>query len=132
MRTTKAELDGLVRVLNNRLGRPQYDWSRSPAGQNVCRVGALTLDRSYGGNRLHEVVNSSGGVREVGPRLSAGPMADYLRAMLNGIDLAETNVRQAVPQLDGLPGWTDRPTDYRAAGYDGMEPLVQRQMDGDR
>ncbi len=91
-RTTKAELDQLVRMINKRLGRPEYDWYRSPAGPNVCRVGALTLDRSYGGNRLHEVVNSGGGVREIGPRLSAGPMANYLHAILAGIDFAEANL----------------------------------------
>jgi hypothetical protein len=87
-RTTKAELDQLVVILNRRLGRPDYEWTRV-GDRNIASVGALTLDRSYGGNRLHEVVNDGGGVREIGPRLPAGQMADYLRAMLEGIALAE-------------------------------------------
>ncbi len=110
MTTTKADIDLLVLVLNNRLGRPHYGWDHTPDGI-ACKVGALLLDQSYGGQRLHEVVNSSGGVREVSPRLPKSRMAEFLRAMLIGIDFAETNLRTAAPELDGLPGWV--PPDYR-------------------
>ncbi len=110
MTTTKVDLDQLVQVLNNRLGRPHYEWYRSPAGPNVCRVGALTLDWSYGRPRLHQVVNSSGGVSEIGPRLAKPQMAVQLRAILIGIDFAETNLRTAAPELDGLPGWGEFPS----------------------
>ncbi len=102
-RTTKAELDSLVRMINKRLGRPEYGWYQF-AGGNHCRVGALTLDRSYGGVRLNEVVNDGGGIREVGPRLSSGPMADNLHAILAGIDFAEANLGG----YGTLPAWEGR------------------------
>jgi hypothetical protein len=90
--TTRSELDQLVVILNNRLGRPQYAWNRIGT-RNVCTVGALTLDGAYGGWRLHEVVNDGGGVREIGPRMSKSAMAEYIRAMLEGVDLARQAVR---------------------------------------
>lgn len=86
-RTTRSELDSLIKILNRRLDRPEYGWERQGT-RNVANVGAFTLDRSYGGNRLQEVITDGGALREYGPRLPAGPMADYLRAMLEGIDLA--------------------------------------------
>jgi hypothetical protein len=90
-RTSRAELESLVRMLNDRLGRPEYGWDRV-GDRNVAHVGALTLDISYGQPRLHEVLDSGGGVNEVGPRLPAGQMALFLRAMLHGVDFAEANL----------------------------------------
>lgn len=98
--TTRAELDQLVTILNNRLGRPQYGWDRV-GDKNVAHVGALTLDGAYGGWRLHEVLSASGAVREVGPRMTKSATADYLRAILAGIEFAEANVAG----VRGLPRW---------------------------
>lgn len=100
MATTKNELEQLVVVLNNRLGRPQYGWDRV-GDKNVAHVGALYLDVSYGQPRLHEVLSGSGAVREVGPRLPRGQMADQLRAILHGIEFAEANVGG----YGSLPRW---------------------------
>lgn len=105
MRTTMAELEQLVRILNERLGRPQYGWYTAPNGQNTSRVGALYLEVSYGQPRLAEVVNASGGVAEHSPRLTKAGMADWLRAMIKGIEFAEINVVQADKSWVGLPGW---------------------------
>lgn len=94
-RTTTRELQSLVKMINERLGRPEYGWYRvgqEPDARNVARVGALTLDISYGQPRLQEVVSGTGAVREVGPRLPRGQMADQLRAILAGIDFAEANL----------------------------------------
>lgn len=102
-RTTTAELRQLVVIISERLGRPAYGWDEVPSGI-ACRVGALDLDISYGQPRLHEVVNAGGGVREIGPRLPRGQMADYLRAILHGIDLAESNIGG----YGSLPGWSER------------------------
>lgn len=111
--TTRAELDQLIVILNNRLGRPQYGWDRV-GDKNVCQVGALTLDGAYGGWRLHEVLSAGGGVREVGPRLTKSAMADYLRAILAGIDFAEANVAG----VRGLPRWDEQD---RHCAYCGAE-----------
>lgn len=95
-RVTKADLEALVRVLNNRLGRP-VEWGKP---------GNLYVQEGYGnGPRLYEQLGLARGTREVSPRLPRGQMAQYIRAMLVGIDFAEVNLRTAAPHLDGLPGW---------------------------
>lgn len=97
-RTTKADLEQLMAVLNNRLGRPT-EWGKP---------GNLHLQEAYGnGPRMYE--NLGEGTREIGPRMRRGLMADYIRGMLIGIDFAETNVRSAAPNLGGLPGWGETP-----------------------
>lgn len=99
-RTTSKDLDQLVRIINERLGRPQYGWDRV-SGKNVAHVGALTLDVSYGQPRLNEVLDAGGAEREIGPRLPRGQMETQLRAILYGIDLAEANVGG----YGSLPSW---------------------------
>ena len=149
MSVTKKDLEQLVRVLNNRLGRPQYGWDRV-GNRNVAHVGAFTLDGGYGTWALREVIEAGGAEQEHGPRMSKSDLARYIRAILIGIDLAEVNIRSAAPHLDGLPGWGETPDQdgphgrtspaaqermaeaYRAAGYEDMDPLEQRLMDGDR
>lgn len=103
-RTSRAELESLVRMINDRLGRPQYGWDRV-GKQNVAHVGALHLDVSYGQPRLHEVLDAGGGAREVGPRLPAGQMALQLRAILHGIELAESSIGG----YGSLPRWDKAP-----------------------
>lgn len=96
-RVTKADLEQLVKVLNNRLGRPT-EWGKP---------GNLHLQEAYGnGPRLYENLGDAGGVREVSPRLPRGQMAQYIRAMLVGIDFAETNLGTGYYTL---PGWGERP-----------------------
>jgi hypothetical protein len=97
-RVTKAELEQLVVVLNNRLGRP-VTWGQG---------GHIYAGWAYGSPRLSEQL-PSGGERELSPRLPTGQLAAHVRAMLIGIDLAEANIRTAAPQLNGLPGYGERP-----------------------
>lgn len=105
-RTTRAELEQLVKNLNNRLGRPEYGWYTAPNGENVCRVGAMYLDISYGKPRLQEVVHASGGAREIGPRLPSGQMELQLQSMLYGVELAEANLGgyATLPRWDKADG----------------------------
>lgn len=115
-RVSKAELDSLVNVLNRRLGRPMV----------TGRVGNLFLQSAYGnGPRLYEQLDI--GVREASPRLQAGKMAEYLRAMLTGIELAEVNIKTAAPELNGLPGFVEQPDMPEAPGWDGAGAEVEAQ-----
>lgn len=99
--TTQADLNQLVVVLNNRLGRPQYGWTYNPVNkQNVASVGALALDGAYGGWKLVEVLSASGALREVSPRLGKADLELYLRALLTGIEYAEVNLPG-----EALPSW---------------------------
>src|SRR5438132_2849757 len=87
-RTTLHDLDVRLRLVSGYLGRPEYEW-RHEDGRNIATVGALYLDRSYGGQRLHEVVSESGAVREHSPRCTTGEMALFLDGMLAAMRLGE-------------------------------------------
>lgn len=101
--TKQADLDQLVTIINNRLGRPQYGWDRV-GDKNVAHVGALSLDGAYGGWRLHETLSAGGGAQEIGPRLTKSQMKAQLHAILYGIELAESNFSDRV-----LPRWDHNP-----------------------
>ena len=64
-RTTNAELNQLVRIINSNVGTYPNDYS---------------LDNAYGSNKL---VRKAGSV-SVSPRLPAGQLAEWMRAFLAG------------------------------------------------
>src|SRR5574338_57931 len=99
MAVTKADLDQSVKVLNDRLGRPQ----------EYGRPGNLHIQSDSTGSRLFE--NLGQGTREVSPRLSRGELAAFIRAMLIGIDFAEVNLGTGYYTL---PSWSDRPVEVTA------------------
>ncbi len=94
MRTTRREIDGLVAILANRLGRPSQKNDGlgyvDATGYHV-RVGALFADYApvYGGYSLREIVNEGGGEHEWLTRRPAREFADTLRAMLKYGELQE-------------------------------------------
>lgn len=92
-RTTKAELEVLATVINNRLGL----WSRTPDHGLVADERAYFVQYAYGQPRLMR----DGGAVDVSPRLPAGQLADWMRAFLDGIDAAER--AHTVPPLQPLP-----------------------------
>jgi len=69
MRMTKAGLQEIVDVINRRTG------------------GDYELGYAYGRPRLER----DGGAREVSPRLSAGQLADWMRAFLEGFDVGQAS-----------------------------------------
>ena len=106
MAVTKTDLEQLVKVLNDRLGRPQ-EWGRP---------GNLHIQSDSTGSRLYE--NLGQGTREVSPRGSRGELAAFIRAMLIGIDFAEANLGTG---YFTLPGWGERRTPFVIAGQLGDE-----------
>ena len=64
-RITRKQLEGMVRGLNRASGRPEQPYARDEAGSVRAQVGCLHLSGAYGGWALHEIVNESGGVRDV-------------------------------------------------------------------
>ena len=67
MRTTRADLQEIVDVINRRTG------------------GDYEISVAYGQPRLVR----DGGAREVSPRLAAGQLADWMRAFLDGFDVGQ-------------------------------------------
>ena len=69
-RTKQVELAALAEMINKRLGIEDPDQR-------------YTIGRANGSPRLHRALESV----DVSPRLPAGPLGDWLRAFLDGIDV---------------------------------------------
>lgn len=90
MRTTMKTLEGLVDGLNEMTGNPTQIWIRGEDGHNHAHVGAYVLDAAYGGYRLCQISNESGGERDMTPRETAGNTAQLIRAYMAGIERGRT------------------------------------------
>jgi len=98
-RVTQAELDTLVRQVNEALGRPIGTWTRHDVPCSSCgvthtaqsrytaNVGNIHLSQAYGGVQVVEVINDEGGMSQLtyhhGTKREA---ALFLRGMLAGIE----------------------------------------------
>ena len=71
MRTTRADLDELARIINTYLGTP----------------GEYFVQYAYSQPRLFR----EDGAREVSPRLPAGQLALWMQAFIKGIDAGRRN-----------------------------------------
>jgi hypothetical protein len=76
MRTTKAQLENLVRIINNNVHGGILE--RSP-------MYLYSLDYAYGGVRLVY----ANGSRDISPRLSRGKLYDWLHAFKAGQESIE-------------------------------------------
>lgn len=86
-RTTIKTLRAMVDNLNTLTGNPVNVWTRQ-GNQNVAHVGAYVLDAAYGGYRLAQMVNASGGERDITGRSTASGCAAAIRAFQNGLTAA--------------------------------------------
>ena len=94
-RTTRAQLESLVEIINKQLDRPTKPYADSvehPWGAMKAQIGNFHIDNAYGGYRLCEMDNEHGGVRDISPRLPAGQFADWLRAFIAGIRYGSTEL----------------------------------------
>ena len=91
-RTTLSELEILTAILNDSLDRPRVGWQKQN-GHRIAQIGHLHVDGNsypYGGFALYEIVNESGGVRDVS-HIGREPLAElavFLRGMIEGIESA--------------------------------------------
>ena len=53
-------------------------------GYNAREINSYRLDMAYGGYRLTQLVNESGGETDISPRLKANEMREYLDGFLAG------------------------------------------------
>lgn len=84
MRTTKKTLYGLLDQLNVALDAPRTAYMERD-GRYQANPGHYHFDIAYGGYQLSCMVGEGGSITTISPRLPAGQMADYLRAILMGI-----------------------------------------------
>ena len=64
-RITERDLKGAIKTLNRITGNPETPWSRNEDGTIVSHAGSYRLDMAYGGNKLVQIVNEYGGIREI-------------------------------------------------------------------
>jgi hypothetical protein len=99
MRTTRADLDGLAAMIDKALDLPP---------------GTHSVDYAYGRPRL----TRNGGSVDVSPRLSTGPLADWMRAYFAGITArimtADHVCTPACDRYDTPPWWSSDNADHPA------------------
>lgn len=92
--TTTADLNSLIRRLNERTGNPT-EYISGEGDDRKINVGHFGLEQAYGGNKLVQVMNDRGGVRDV---FSAGyipksTLRELIFAYIEGIRDAQDRSR---------------------------------------
>lgn len=65
-RVTQSDLEAIVKRINRLTGNPETPYVRpETGGSHVAQVGNYHIDYAYGGVALHQISNTSGGVRDV-------------------------------------------------------------------
>ena len=90
-RVTKAELEGLLAVMNRReVTKPRREYPQ---------IGYYYLMGAYGGSKLVQIINEHGGVRDVLPHLgyaSKREVSEGIRSFLNGRAELEDEQRRGI------------------------------------
>ena len=63
-RITERDLKGAIKTLNRITGNPEANYRRE-GDKTIANVGSYYLDMAYGGNKLVQIVNEGGGIREI-------------------------------------------------------------------
>jgi hypothetical protein len=77
--------------------RPLKGWTRTKDGKNVSTPGALVLDQCYGGFRIAEICNESGGEKDIlcSYRMTARECYYVLKAANEAVQMVLGNDRFA-------------------------------------
>ena len=89
----------------------KVDFINKMCGYTSRQVNAYRLDIAYGGYRLTQIVNESGGETDISPRLKANEMREYLDGFKEGFQ------GDAQSGIDMGSGYYDVPEDFDAGEY---------------
>ena len=64
-RITKQQLQNLLDRINQATGHTLEPWTQDETGRPRANVGTYVLDWAYGGVRLSQLTNESGGERDI-------------------------------------------------------------------
>ena len=64
-RTTKAQLEAKVRMINLALGQSTEPMTRNADGKLVWTRGVYTIGGAYGGYRIERIANDGGGIHSI-------------------------------------------------------------------
>ena len=84
-RITNADLEFVVRQINEALGQPTEPYVRDADGRFRCVAGVYTLGGAYGGVRIERIANDAGGVVPSPTTTPSVSPTRYACAMLAGI-----------------------------------------------
>ena len=84
-RITNAQLEFVVRQINEALGQATEPYVRDADGKFRCVAGVYTIGGAYGGVRIERIANDAGGVSTITNYDTKRVTYDYARAMLAGI-----------------------------------------------
>jgi hypothetical protein len=87
-RIKEADLKRRLDLVNNALGNPMEDYTRTEEGLRA-NVGVIKLDWAYGGVRVCRIVGHTGGEIDLSLRGTMRDAATYLDAMFVGINIAK-------------------------------------------
>jgi hypothetical protein len=87
-RTTISQLQAAANLLNRLTGNSEQPYTRNAEGKLVANVGNYHISQAYGGYCLHQMVNESGGVRDVVMcgHVPARQLFDLIHAYRYGIE----------------------------------------------
>jgi len=88
-RITNADLEFVVRQINEALGQPTEPYTRDENGKFQSVAGVYTLGGAYGGVRLERIANSGGGVHTITHYDTKRNTYNAMRSMLAGIYAAQ-------------------------------------------
>lgn len=82
---TTAQLEGMVKRVNEVQGTPLTAWTKTPTGVRA-NIGNYHLDWAYSGVALCQMLNEGGGIRHITPGFGTKRECYYqIRAYLDGL-----------------------------------------------
>lgn len=97
-RITMQDLKNVLRRLNDIAGQKQDAWEMLPdGGTHKSNPGTYIIDICYGGYRLGQICNESGGERDITGRTTKRELYHRMHAYIAGYETAKGE--QTVPHL---------------------------------
>jgi len=85
-RITKQQLQNLLDRINEATGHKLESWTQDETGRYRANVGTYVLDWAYGGVRLSQLTNESGGERDITGLGTKRETYQIMLAFLSGLD----------------------------------------------
>ena len=86
-RITEKDLQNILDRINDATGQITEGYPRQDDGTLKCNVGTYVLDWAYGGVRLSQLMNESGGERDITGRGTKRETYGNMRAFLAGVEV---------------------------------------------
>lgn len=88
MRSNKADLYAVLALINAATGNSQKPWVQQADGRWASIPGTYVLDWCYGGVRLAQIANESGGERDITGRGTKRETYHRMHEFLRGLEAA--------------------------------------------